>query len=702
MEKSTQEELPLLSERHTPRAVNHEQTLTTNARRNRRPYAYRGAIIAFLFFVWWSMILIPKLIGPPPKDVVENDQLDWDQIPPSERLEWHDCYEKLKCARLTVPMDYNRPLNASKDNPKVHIAVVLVPGVHVGKEKASTSPLLLNPGGPGGSGVFIAVYMGRQIQAVVGTDQDVIGFDPRGIGATTPRADCFSHPPTDPGGEEDYVQGQYHRMLWYGAGSAIGVVNSSSVALKKTDERARAAAKLCEKKALLDGDDSIFRHLSTPTVATDMLSIVDAWDEWTATLESDSSNSKTAKNADNSLSTKGKLVYWGFSYGTLLGATFAAMFPDRVGRVALDGVVDADHYVAPVWSGSLQDTDATYTSFFRYCYEAGEKCAFYRKGDTIPEIQKRFKNIMDDIKENPITLIDPNANMPLVVSYSDIRRVIFSTLYAPTTTYPGVAMIMDFIYRGNLDILARIFTLSPMLELKPFCGPSPPAYFYPNEAQSAIMCSDKRYPLNETLPNLENIYLEMANLSSFADVWMTLMVGCDAWAIKAIDPPMRWDDAPPKKPAQIQTSFPLLFISNTADPVTPLYAGVKMAQKFKDAGLVEQYSEGHCSLTAVSRCTIGNIRAYFREGKVPPPPVKGPEGRELVDGKWVKCVADEWPWHPFEAGAWLEASGESDEGMIEAMEGAVGMKEFYKHVDLFGERASAPVNLDMAELLLRQ
>jgi hypothetical protein len=80
---------------------------------------------------------------------------DLSQITPSEKLEWHPCFEwtTFKCARLTVPMDYNRPLNASWDNPKVHIALLLVPGAHNGPKKASTSPLLLNPGGPGGSGV---------------------------------------------------------------------------------------------------------------------------------------------------------------------------------------------------------------------------------------------------------------------------------------------------------------------------------------------------------------------------------------------------------------------------------------------------------------------------------------------------------------------------------------------------------------------
>jgi hypothetical protein len=125
---------------------------------------------------------------------------------------------------------------------------------------------------------------------------------------------------------------------------------------------------------------------------------------------------------------------------------------------------------------------------------------------------------------------------------------------------------------------------------------------------------------------------------------MTLMIGCDSWSIPATDPPMRWDDHPAHKPKPIKTSFPLLFLSNSQDPVTPLKAGVKMARKFVDAGLVEQHGAGHCSLAAASFCTLMKVRAYLMEGKVPAPPEWGPKGREIEDGKWDRCARDDWPW----------------------------------------------------------
>jgi len=241
------------------------------------------------------------------------------QITPSEKLEWHPCYgDSFKCARLTVAMDYHRPLNASSSHPKVHVALLLVPGA--GK-KPSTSPLLLNPGGPGGSGVFIALALGRNLQTILGADQDIIGFDPRGVGATTPRTDCFGFP-SYAGGEDDYVEGQFHRTLWQVSGREIGLVNSSEVALQKVDTRARALGQQCGSKDSLNGNDSIFKYVSTPNVARDMISIIDAWDQWrgdetetdTAAV-SDEDNEADSSEQTHALDTKGKLVYWGFSYG---------------------------------------------------------------------------------------------------------------------------------------------------------------------------------------------------------------------------------------------------------------------------------------------------------------------------------------------------------------------------------------------------
>ena len=116
---------------------------------------------------------------------------------------------------------------------------------------------------------------------------------------------------------------------------------------------------------------------------------------------------------------------------------------------------------------------------------------------------------------------------------------------------------------------------------------------------------------------------------------------------------MRWDDHPAHKPKPINTSFPLLFISNTYDPVTPLPAGLKMARQFTNAGFFEVLTEGHCSLAAPSLCSFQKISSYLRVGIVPKPPGAFKKGEGEIEQEkrdWETCRADGWPWKsPVEA-----------------------------------------------------
>lgn len=105
----------------------------------------------------------------------------------------------------------------------------------------------------------------------------------------------------------------------------------SSENLFKAATRSKAMNQLCKNK---DSADSIFKYTGTPHVAQDMLSIIQAWDRYTSKVKSATTAPKCTKSESSSVeaaddgppSTRGKLVFWGFSYGTFLGATFASMF----------------------------------------------------------------------------------------------------------------------------------------------------------------------------------------------------------------------------------------------------------------------------------------------------------------------------------------------------------------------------------------
>jgi len=300
-----------------------------------------------LLWLYWKTLGTEWIAGSGPKPDFHHDSdnelmTDWDLIEPSEDLHWVPCFravDEFLCTRLTVPLDYNRPLNQSasltRPSPKVHIALIMLPGKHNQSGTWSESPLLVNPGGPGGSGTLFVLLAGRAHQEVAGSDLDIIGFDPRGIGATTPRADCFSDMSSDAqaqlpyGGRASQGGSLIRRVLWTAENAVVGLPNTTSTATEQVVFRQRGLTKLCNPQ---DHPDSILRYAGTPNVANDMLSIVQAWEKWTARLRlqqgpphaklegdipEDASQETTgldpAKNESSQApSTRGKLVYWGF------------------------------------------------------------------------------------------------------------------------------------------------------------------------------------------------------------------------------------------------------------------------------------------------------------------------------------------------------------------------------------------------------
>ena len=296
-----------------------------------------------LVWTWHPSLKIPYERGPHNHGEEHPGHADdvlvdsWEGIEPSTSLKWTRCFRSegpFLCSRLTVPMDYHRPLEESSDHPKVHLALLMIPGEgrgendNVSPANFSISPLLINPGGPGGSGVDLAKRGGTLLQSIVGKERDIIGFDPRGVASSTPRANCFLQNTMGrrkPNEDEAYVR----RMTFMAGAHDVGFVNSSAVALAKQDARQRLVNQLCKIKDEEEGENNIFRHVGTPNVARDMLSIVHAWDRWrdgNDDTDADAVSSMDQAETENPLDTRGKLVYWGFSYGTLLGATFAAMF----------------------------------------------------------------------------------------------------------------------------------------------------------------------------------------------------------------------------------------------------------------------------------------------------------------------------------------------------------------------------------------
>jgi pimeloyl-ACP methyl ester carboxylesterase len=211
--------------------------------------------------------------------------------------------------------------------------------------------------------------------------------------------------------------------------------------------------------------------------------VVERWDEWVA----------RAGEGRVKGELKGKLVFWGFSYGSYLGAAFARAFPERVGRLMLDGVVDAELYEEPVWEESLVDADKVLGEFFRYCAEAGKKCQLYRDGDDKEDVQRRFETAMEGLRTNPITFTHPQYFYPAVLRHDLIKQLVFVALYSPIQGFPMTAWLVNYVYQRNHELLSDMFQDEQML-----CSISanPMLMRMLNDAQRTIMCSDKSHPVS--------------------------------------------------------------------------------------------------------------------------------------------------------------------------------------------------------------
>lgn len=271
----------------------------------------------------------------PDEPVAEVMYDDYRDIPASANLNWHPCFNDFLWAKLQVPMNHNAPAIPHNNIPPVYLALIMVrmlsqnrtvdrnsnkqtqlPGHnHLRTNDFSINPLLVNPGGPGASGVEFVRQLGHSLRNLTGEDRDIIGFDPRGVGFTKPTADCFSFSSDEETllSEQDVLRERFNRAEFEIAGEGLGLVSEGRVKLRGIDDAYRAKAKLCGMKDGVQGEGSILRYLDTQSVARDFLRIVDAWDTWRDGLLV----GKRQEVGDPANRTKGQLHYLGFSYGKL-------------------------------------------------------------------------------------------------------------------------------------------------------------------------------------------------------------------------------------------------------------------------------------------------------------------------------------------------------------------------------------------------
>ncbi|KAL3422757.1 alpha/beta hydrolase fold family protein [Phlyctema vagabunda] len=489
---------------------------------------------------------------------------DWNIIRPSRALEWHKCFDGFDCARLDVPLDWLDP----SDDERAVLAVIRLPATTKTDYKG---PVLMNPGGPGGSGIYSLRDHGRSLQTIIGKNHDLISWDPRGVGASTPRLDCWTS--------------QQRANIW--SLQDVGVIDSHPGVLYDAFARSLAYSQSCA--SAMAGPKSPLKFVSTASHARDMLEILD----------------KTGWS---------KLRYWGFSYGTVLGVTFASMYPEKVERMVNDGNVDLTEWTSGRHIHFMQDTDKVMEAFYRFCHIAGpENCALHASSPSA--IEDRFQQVLNDLKVHPIIVPTPPQSMdyPELITYSSLKRLISAALYRPVFMFPSLARVVASLESGDGEPFLNLITTEGMRkQFSCECNiDSIEDLESSDDAFPSIMCSDGEKMtggVEEFEKYADNL---MTQSKSAGAVNVLFRMSCAGWEMR---PKWRYSG-----PFTGNTSHPILFIANIADNVTPMRSAVMNSKGFNDSVVLVQKSYGHTSLTAPSKCTAARIRAYFQDGDMPSP-----------------------------------------------------------------------------------
>ena len=429
-------------------------------------------------------------------------RFNWSTISPTSELIYEDCYKGLECSRLEVPLDWS---NLSNPN-KVVLAIARLPAVVNESDPSFGGTIVLNPGGPGGSGIDLIVKTGRWLQKIVDSDKhfELLSFDPRGVHYTTPPSACFGDP--------------LSRQVWDLKNKATGPVDLTQEVIDIKWSAYEGLGKLCEERADFPDGSSILKYSSTPLVARDMVAIIDKLDDrLRKTLRAQANvlerpNDKNGElqdvlaSAGDKSQEKPLLQYWGFSYGTILGNYFATLHPDRIGRMILDGVADAnDYHGSPGWVTNLVDADAVLDSFYSYCYDGGDRCPLYRKADKGPQdIEGRVNALLERLLINPMATVH-NGTTELI-TFADLRMQFVSALYGPLQYFPGLAQVLaDLMFGNSTSMITRLVHLQlpsveatrelevdedPDIEREPVPFPEV-SYDHGDEATNAILCGDR-------------------------------------------------------------------------------------------------------------------------------------------------------------------------------------------------------------------
>nr|WP_242553501.1 alpha/beta hydrolase [Streptomyces beijiangensis] len=443
-----------------------------------------------------------------------------------------------ECATLPVPLDYARP-----GGRKIGIALIRHAATGPGRRIGS---LIYNFGGPGGSGVATLPGFGPSF-AALNTRYDLVSFDPRGVGGSAP-VSCFTGPETD-------------------AYNQVDSTPDTPAEAEQFMDVTQAFAAACEKNS-----GALLPHLTTTNVAQDLDRVRAAVGD-------------------------AKLNYYGFSYGTELGGTYAHLFPKKVGRAVLDGVMNPDQNYTESALYQLKGFQLALDNFAKACVAGSYVCPIQRS--TPAQVEEVLTDLVAGLDRRPARTADGRMlNDSLALS------AIAHTLYSASSGWPSLARAVAS-YTNRNDP-AALMTLADAATGRDAEG------HYDNGTNifSATSCADYGVPqTTEQIERQRPAYRKASPL--FGEQFAWALNQCTYWPVKGATDHME---------VSAKGAPPILVIGNAGDPATPYGGAEVMARRLgHGVGVLVSWKggQGHCSYGKGSACIDGKADDYLLNGKVP-------------------------------------------------------------------------------------
>ncbi|UUE19720.1 alpha/beta hydrolase [Microbacterium sp. J1-1] len=450
----------------------------------------------------------------------------------SQELTWTECGTGFDCTDVTAPLDWENP--AAGD---ITLAVV--------RHRAEGTPvgsLLTNPGGPGASGVDLVLNnLGFAVGADLIENFDVIGFDPRGVGDST-AVTCYDAPEMD-----DYLYGI--------PAAARGTAEWEAELL----DAHKSFAEACDANS-----GGILPYITTVNAARDMDLI-------------------RAVLGDKQLN------YLGYSYGTFLGATYAKLYPEKAGRLVLDGAIDPAVPGLEVGATQALGFESALRAYMQSCLDSGE-CPF---AGTVDEAMADLGALLASVDRTPLQSGDGR-----LMGADTLLTGIIAALYSQDN-WGFLTQALDEALQGDP---------TSALLLADFYNSREDGVYIDNstEAFRAYNCMD--YPVEDDPAAEAAIDAKIAEGAPTIAPYWSGPDSCEVWPY----PPTGT-----RGEIAAEGAGPILVIGTTNDPATPYEWSESLADQLEEGVLITRVGEGHTGYNKGNICVDDAVEAFLLDDVVP-------------------------------------------------------------------------------------